>query len=151
MGLAKMLRIYFLQQWRGHLRWYNPSDPAAEEALYPACWVSGDEYMLEVLARNLIDNAIRYTPAGGTVEVNVAEKTGQVFLDVTDNGSGIPPEERSKVFGRFYRILGTGKSGSGLGLAIVERIARAHGATISLTDGENKRGLHVKVAFPSAP
>ena len=65
--------------------------------------------------------------------------------------SGIPPEERSKVFGRFYRILGTGKSGSGLGLAIVERIARAHGATISLTDGEKKRGLHVKVAFPSAP
>ena len=116
-----------------------------------ACWVSGDEYMLEVLARNLIDNAIRYTPAGGTVEVSVSEKTGQVFLDVTDNGSGIPPEERSKVFGRFYRILGTGKSGSGLGLAIVERIARAHGATISLTDGENKRGLHVKVAFPSAP
>ena len=115
------------------------------------CWIAGDEHMLEVLARNLIDNAIRYTPGGGDVEVSVSQTAGQISLNVTDSGPGIPPEERCKVFGRFYRILGTGESGSGLGLAIVEQIARPHGATISLTDGKNGRGLSVNVIFSSIP
>ena len=115
------------------------------------CWIAGDEHMLEVLARNLIDNAIRYTPGGGDVEVSVSQTAGRISLNVTDSGPGIPPEERRKVFGRFYRILGTGESGSGLGLAIVEQIARPHGATISLTDGKNGRGLSVNVIFSSIP
>ena len=115
------------------------------------CWIAGDEHMLEVLARNLIDNAIRYTPGGGDVEVSVSQTAGQISLNVTDSGPGIPPEERRKVFGRFYRILGTGESGNGLGLAIVEQIARPHGATISLTDGKNGRGLSVDVVFSSIP
>lgn len=115
------------------------------------CWIAGDEHMLEVLARNLMDNAIRYTPGGGDVEVSVSQTAGQISLNVTDSGPGIPPEERRKVFGRFYRILGVGESGSGLGLAIVEQIARPHGATISLTDGKNGRGLSVDVIFSSIP
>lgn len=115
------------------------------------CWVAGNEQMLEVLARNLIDNAIRYTPGGGEVEVSVSQTAGQVSLNVTDSGPGIPPEERRRVFDRFYRILGSGESGSGLGLAIVEQIARPHGATISLADGKNGRGLSVDVVFSSSP
>jgi two-component system, OmpR family, sensor histidine kinase QseC len=114
----------------------------------PPCWIAGDENMLEVLARNLIDNAIRYTPIGGYVEVSVSKMTEHVLLKVTDSGPGIPLEERSKAFGRFYRILGTGEMGSGLGLAIVEQIARPHGASIALSDGKNGIGLSVDVIFP---
>ena len=111
----------------------------------PPCWIAGDENMLEVLARNIIDNAIRYTPVGGSVEVSVSKMTEHVLLRVTDTGPGIPPGDRSKVLGRFYRILGTGETGSGLGLAIVEQIARLHGATVTLGDGKNGVGLSVDV------
>jgi len=70
---------------------------------------------------------------------------------VTDSGPGIPPEERARVFDRFYRRAGTAPPGSGLGLAIVKAIADAHGATLALAAGPDGRGLRVSVTFPPRP
>jgi two-component system sensor histidine kinase QseC len=108
----------------------------------------GDRAMLGVLLRNLADNAIRYTPAGGAVRVATGADQGHAWLEVEDNGPGIPEHEREKVFERFYRMLGTGTSGSGLGLSIVRRIAELHGANLALADGAGGRGLRVRVTFP---
>jgi two-component system sensor histidine kinase QseC len=107
--------------------------------------VAGDADMLRILLRNLIDNAIRYTPAGGKVTVAVAPRR----LTVTDTGPGIPAAERERVFDRFRRLAGQEKEGSGLGLSIVARIAERHGATIRLADGEGGTGLRVGVEFPA--
>ena len=115
----------------------------------PVGRVSGDALMLDVLLRNLVDNAIRYTPPGGEVSVAV-ERTGrEIELSGTDDGPGIPAEERDKVGQRFYRILGSGESGSGLGLSIVLRIAELHGASVTLGEGRGGRGLRVGVRFPA--
>lgn len=109
----------------------------------------GHPDLLSVLLRNLLDNAVRYCPAGGTVRVEVASAGDAASISVTDSGPGIPPEERVKVGQRFYRILGTGESGSGLGLSIVNRIAEIHRATLTLGEGPNGKGLRVTVAFPA--
>lgn len=110
--------------------------------------VSGDSDMLRILLRNLVDNAIRYTPAGGRVVVVVEP----YLLAVADSGPGIPATERQRVFDRFHRLAGQETEGSGLGLSIVARIAERHRARIELADGENGRGLRVSVRFPvSAP
>lgn len=95
--------------------------------------IEGNALLLAELLNNLIDNALRYTPEGGTVTVRVHVQDGRAVLDVEDSGPGIPPEEREWVFDRFYRILGTATDGSGLGLAIVKEIAQQHGATLSIT------------------
>jgi signal transduction histidine kinase len=113
--------------------------------------VSGDEECLQILLRNLLDNAVRYTPAGGRVDVSVLADGDAVRLMVGDDGSGIPEAERTRVFDRFYRGLGTAEPGSGLGLAIVRRIADRHGAAIRLADAEAGRGLKVTVRFPVKP
>ena len=115
----------------------------------PAAQVSGDALMLAVLLRNLVDNAIRYTPPGGEVSVAVERTDREVELSVTDDGPGIPAEERDKVGQRFYRILGSGESGSGLGLSIVLRIAELHRAGVTLGEGRGGRGLRVDVRFPA--
>jgi two-component system OmpR family sensor kinase len=112
--------------------------------------VLGDPDALRTLTRNLVDNAVRYTPAGGRVDVSVENGGGQVLLKVIDNGPGIPPEERSRVLDRFYRRPGTSPPGSGLGMAIVKAIADAHGATLELESGPEEMGLAVGVRFPSA-
>ncbi len=109
--------------------------------------VSGDAAMLGVLLRNLIDNAIRYTPGGGWVKVAVRHEAAQVVLEVCDSGQGIAPAERGQVLRRFYRVLGSGVDGSGLGLSIVQRIAELHGATVELGESE-AGGLAVRVSFP---
>jgi two-component system sensor histidine kinase TctE len=75
---------------------------------------------------NLVDNALRYTPPGGTVTVRIRQQNASAFIDVEDTGSGIPEHERQRVFDRFYRILGTNVDGSGLGLAIVREIVERH-------------------------
>jgi two-component system sensor histidine kinase TctE len=94
-----------------------------------------------------VDNALRYTPAGGTVTVTVAARREGTTLLVEDTGPGIPVEERERVFERFYRIQNEASDGCGLGLAIVREIANAVQARVSLSDPETGRGLVVKVEF----
>jgi two-component system sensor histidine kinase TctE len=96
--------------------------------------VIGNPVMLRELLSNLIDNALRYTPAGGSVTVRVRANMmeNEAILEVEDTGPGIPPAERSHVFERFYRILGSNVEGSGLGLSIVREIAQQHGATVNI-------------------
>ncbi|MCG2586454.1 sensor histidine kinase N-terminal domain-containing protein [Massilia sp. TS11] len=97
-----------------------------------ALLIDGHPLMLRELLSNLIDNALRYTPRGGSVTVRVREGADGPLLEVEDTGPGIAAAERSKVFERFYRILGHSTPGSGLGLAIVREIAQQHGAEIDL-------------------
>jgi two-component system sensor histidine kinase TctE len=106
--------------------------------------------LIRELIANLVDNALRYAPAA-TVTVRAAHPSPtRVLLVVEDDGPGIPEDERSRVFERFYRIRGTRGDGAGLGLAIVHEIASSHGATVDLSDGPGGKGLRVEVRFPSA-
>ena len=108
-------------------------------------FVLGDPDAVRTLLRNLVDNAVRYTPPGGRVDVSVS---APAMLKVVDNGPGIPPEERARVFDRFYRRPGTSPPGSGLGMSIVQTIADTHGATVTLDSGPAGEGLAVSVSFP---
>ncbi len=116
--------------------------------------VDGQAQMLHELVSNLVDNAIRYTPAGGQVVLRVlAADDGGALLEVEDSGEGIAEAEREKVFRPFYRsmaTLDTNQAGTGLGLAIVREIASAHRAGIVLAQGHGGRGLKVSIAFPPA-
>jgi len=116
--------------------------------------VRGDPATLAVLIANLLDNALRYTPPGGRIDVALDDEGGVAVLSVTDTGPGIPAAERAQVFERFHRGSAAeampNSGGSGLGLSIVRRIADAHGATITLDDGPGGRGLAVRVRFPAA-
>jgi len=118
--------------------------------------VSGDATGLRALLSNLVDNAVRYTPAGGRVDVSLENDDQDVVLTVRDSGPGIPASERGRVFDRFYRVPAPGATdvaGSGLGLAIVKRIAERHDANISLgagIAGPAGEGLGVTVRFPAA-
>ena len=113
--------------------------------------VPGPLVDLKTLVKNLIDNAIRYTPHGGRVDIRVdadtAPEGGWVHLHVEDTGPGIPAAERARVFDAFYRVLGNGQIGSGLGLAITGTIAARMGARIALGDAP-QGGLDVHVRFP---
>jgi len=117
---------------------------------FGAALVDADPALLRDLIVNLVDNAVRYTPAGGRVDVSVqpASAAAGARLVVTDDGPGIRPEERARVFDRFYRRAGTVPPGSGLGLAIVKAIADAHGAAVQLSEGPAGNGLTVTVSFP---
>lgn len=110
--------------------------------------IQGQPDALMILARNLVDNAIKYTPNGGTVDVSVVADKDAVRLTVEDSGPGIPPEERERVFDRFYRVPGSDAAGSGLGLAIIKSIAQQHGATLALGESARLGGLEVTVTFP---
>lgn len=107
--------------------------------------------LLHVLLRNLIDNAVRYSPPGTMVRVTAGYEHGRACLAVSDEGPGIADSERHLATKRFYRGLGTGKSGAGLGLSIVQRIAELHGAELRLERGEGHRGLRASVVFPRVP
>ena len=106
-------------------------DLGYEEPALPVL-ISGNPVMLREALSNLIDNALRYTPAGGSVTVRVRESADLAILEVEDTGPGIPAAERSHVFERFYRILGNSADGSGLGLAIVREIVQQHGAEVDI-------------------
>ncbi|MGE5493293.1 MAG: ATP-binding protein [Actinomycetota bacterium] len=110
--------------------------------------ILGNADMLGILLRNLVDNAIRYTPPGGRVSVTLADGGQGPILAVTDTGPGIPPEERERVFRRFHRLAGQMAEGSGLGLSIVARIAERHAARVELAEGDGGAGLRVAVRFP---
>jgi two-component system OmpR family sensor kinase len=111
--------------------------------------VDGQPDALMILLRNLIDNAIKYTPQGGTVDVSVVAEPGGVSVTVEDSGPGIPPAERERVFDRFYRVPGSDVKGSGLGLAIIKSIAERHGATLALGESKRLGGLEATVTFPA--
>jgi two-component system OmpR family sensor kinase len=110
--------------------------------------VRGDPASLAILMSNLVDNALRYTPAGGRVDVSIGRDHGAAVLRVADTGPGIPADERERVFDRFYRSGENGESGSGLGLSIVRRIADAHHATVTLDAPRTGTGLLATVRFP---
>ncbi|MBS0446840.1 MAG: sensor histidine kinase N-terminal domain-containing protein [Proteobacteria bacterium] len=112
--------------------------------------VAGDAAALRILARNLIDNALRYAPPGARVEVRVAADAAGALLEVDDSGPGIPEADRERVFDRFYRRANVDETGSGLGLAIVRSIADRHDAQIRLR-GSPLGGLGVTVRFPPVP
>ncbi len=112
--------------------------------------VPGDREALRTLVRNLVDNAVRYTPRGGRVRVRTRAGPQGAVLEVADSGSGIPPGDRKRVFDRFYRRTGTESDGSGLGLAIVKAIADRHGAQVRLEQAP-EGGLEVTVVFPRRP
>ncbi|WP_454720156.1 MULTISPECIES: sensor histidine kinase [Cupriavidus] len=111
--------------------------------------VAGTELLRELVA-NLVDNALRYTPRGGTVTVRARRDGAACLLEVEDDGPGIAPDERAAVLEPFYRGKGAGEGGSGLGLTIVRDIAGAHGATLALLPGAHGRGLLVRVGFAAA-
>jgi two-component system sensor histidine kinase QseC len=114
----------------------------------PEIAVRGQREWLGILLRNLVDNAVRYTPAHGRVRVVIERQKARPALIVTDTGPGIPEQERARVRERFYRVLGSGASGSGLGLSIVDRIAAIHGAGLRLESGNRGTGLKAVVLFP---
>jgi two-component system OmpR family sensor kinase len=114
-----------------------------------AAVVDGEAATLAILLSNLLDNALRYTPRGGRIDVAVERADDAATLEVADSGPGIPAEERARVFDRFVRGRDVHEPGSGLGLSIVKRIADAHHATVSLDTPAEGSGLVVRVRFPA--
>jgi len=115
--------------------------------------VVGHPAQLDSLLSNLVENALRYTPRDGVIDVVWAVIDGMPSLRVIDSGPGVPPAERARVFDRFYRgphAMALAEAGSGLGLAIVKAIADRHGAMVSLHTGRDGKGLEVRVAFPAS-
>lgn len=112
--------------------------------------VRGDEFLLREALGNLLHNALEYSARGGRVTARSGLRSGKPFLEVEDDGPGIPAAERDKVLERFYRISGTPGTGSGLGLAIVREIALAHGAAIEIGEGAGGRGCRIALRFPTA-
>ncbi|MEO8142928.1 MAG: sensor histidine kinase N-terminal domain-containing protein [Betaproteobacteria bacterium] len=110
--------------------------------------VSADALLLREALANLVHNALEYTPKGGRVTVTTGMRNDCAFLEVEDDGPGIPPGEHEQVLERFYRVPGTSGTGSGLGLSIVREIAVAHGAQISIRTGVHGRGCKVGLIFP---
>jgi signal transduction histidine kinase len=113
------------------------------------CEVTGLEFGVAAMLRNLIDNAARYTPPEGSVRVATGVADGAGFALVEDSGPGIPQDQRQRVFERFYRLADTAVDGCGVGLSIVQCVARAHGACISLADSP-LGGLRAAVSFPAS-
>ncbi|WP_317204635.1 HAMP domain-containing sensor histidine kinase [Janthinobacterium sp.] len=114
-------------------------------------YIALPSYLLRELVANLIDNAIRHMVHQGSVTVSLERDLAGVVLRVTDTGPGIAPEEREKVFRRFYRIDETRPNSSGLGLAIVREICDALHASVTLGVGPGGAGLKVEVRFPCGP
>ena len=118
----------------------------SEAATVPVI-VRGNAEALRMLVRNLLDNAIKYTPTGGQVDVQVGTDHGRVLLTVEDSGPGIAPEHRERVMQRFMRETAEGAPGSGLGLAIVQAIAQRHGVAVVLDGSPRLGGLRVTLRF----
>jgi two-component system sensor histidine kinase TctE len=110
--------------------------------------VMGHEWLLRELVGNLVDNAVKYTPDGGTVTIRCGLGGGRAFLEVEDDGPGVAADELPRVLERFYRVQGTQGEGNGLGLAIADEIARVHHSQLELAPGALGRGLKVRLVFP---
>jgi two-component system sensor histidine kinase QseC len=113
--------------------------------------VIGERQKLLSLLTNLLDNAVRYGPEGGRVRLALRRERGAAVLAVSDEGPGIPPQLRQRVFASYYRAPGAAGAGSGLGLAIVKEVAEAHGAQVAIEAGPGDRGTRVVVRFDAAP
>lgn len=109
--------------------------------------IMGNPTAISIMMRNLIDNAIRYSPEKSVVKVGIEEVNNKIIFTVTDNGPGIPEELHERIFERFYRILGNKSSGSGLGLGIVQKIAKLHRAEIKLGKPEQGNGFKISIIF----
>jgi two-component system sensor histidine kinase TctE len=105
--------------------------------------VRGHEWLLRELLGNLVDNAVKYTPDGGTVTIRCGPRGNGAFLEVEDDGPGVAPGERQRVLERFYRVQGTQGEGNGLGLAIADEIAQVHRSQLELSQASGGRGLKV--------
>jgi signal transduction histidine kinase len=108
----------------------------------------GEPGLLAMLLTNLVDNAIRYTPENGRILVNARLVEQQPCIEVLDDGPGVAPEFRQRVFERFFRLADQSNPGSGLGLAICQRIVALHRARIELSEGLDGKGLAVRVWIP---
>ena len=116
----------------------------------PAVAIANED-ALRLLMNNLCDNAMRYTPADGHIEIRTYIRDSKAFIEVCDDGPGVPETERERIFERFYRAEGTKTiPGTGLGLAIVRRVAELHGGTPSLDAGLNGKGVCFRISFPVA-
>ena len=96
---------------------------------------------------NLIDNAIRYSPAHSKVDIELTRQNEKILVIITDNGPGIPKEDRERVFDRFVRLKGHNTEGSGIGLAVVKKIADLHEVKIILDTPTDHGGLKVTLVF----
>jgi two-component system sensor histidine kinase TctE len=114
-----------------------------------AASIAGSAWLIEDLLGNLVDNALNYTPAGGRVTVRCGGGESEPYLEVEDDGPGIPEAERGNVRQRFYRLPGSQGHGCGLGLAIVEEIARLHHAAVTIDAGAGGHGTKIRVQFPA--
>ena len=115
------------------------------------CPARGDDTLAAALLRNLLDNAIRYSPEGATIQVSLRPGADGVTLRVDDSGPGLAEAERARLGERFFRVLGSGASGSGLGWSIVRRIADTQGAAVQVGRSATLGGLGVTVQWPGAP
>jgi two-component system sensor histidine kinase QseC len=111
------------------------------------CTVQGDATLLSVLIRNLVDNAIRYSPPGASVNIAVSNEQGAVRLSVDDSGPGMSHADMARIGERFFRVVGSGQDGSGLGWSIARRIAAVHRAALRVARSESLGGLSVEVRF----
>jgi len=129
--------------------------PAAEDTGHrlefedgPPVWIEGDAELLTQMTVNLVENALRHTPAGCVVRLSLDEAGGEPALTVSDNGPGVPEAERARLFDRFYRLERSRSTpGSGLGLALVQAVARLHRGEASVTGASP--GLQARVVFPA--
>lgn len=110
--------------------------------------INGNSASMGVLVSNLLTNAINYTGDGGRIVIKTYKEGNKPVFEIADDGIGIPPEERTRVFDRFYRVIGTNTTGSGLGLSIVRNILERHGAGIELSTGIGGKGTCFRIIFP---
>lgn len=113
--------------------------------------IRGVDWLLRELLGNLVDNAINHCPRGAHITVRTGTRGESPYLEVEDNGPGIPDSDRAKVRERFYRVPGTQGAGSGLGLAIVQEIAQLHGAAVEIETPASGHGTRVSAVFPRPP
>jgi two-component system sensor histidine kinase QseC len=111
------------------------------------CHVTGDEILLAALVRNLVDNAIRYTPSGASVLIRTTTDGANASLSIEDSGPGLADADRLRLGERFFRVPGTSESGSGLGWSIVQRIVDLHAATVDVRRSKSLGGLEVEVSW----
>lgn len=109
----------------------------------------GERSSLRVMVGNILNNAISYTQNGGRIFLRLYAEENRTILDVSDNGIGISPEDRLRIFDRFYRVVGTDTTGSGLGLSIVKTIIEKHGSDLTILDGLDGRGTTFRIVFSS--